>query len=252
MYTGPNIVTNGLVLALDAANTKSYPGSGTSWSDISGYSNTITNAGSVGPIFGNTGSIAYFDYSANLTGSGTYGAAYTEAGSNLNNTLATSSFTIEMWISRNTANVGLGDRESLFSNTTNTPGWRFGLGASNALYYLVGGAGGAGYNEGIVGSNYLILDGRWIHVVMVYDRQAQLGSYAMYAYANGNYQGTVALSSAVTSSFVGSGGVVTPGISVACCGSYKGRVAKLSVYNRAITASEVLQNYNGQKSRFNL
>jgi len=236
----PPIVTNGLVLALDAANPKSYVSGSTTWNDISGYSNTITNNN---VSFTGTTPLIYSDYSAS--------SAYTNAGSKLNNTLATSSFTIEMWISRNTASVALGDRESLFSNTGNASGWRFGLGA-NALYYLIGGNNAAGYNEGGVGSNYLTLDGRWIHVVMVYDRQAQLGSYAMYAYANGNYQGTVALSSAVTSSFIGSVGVGDPGISQWCCSSYKGRVAKLSVYNRALSAPEVLQNYNALKNRFNL
>jgi hypothetical protein len=44
----PNIVTNGLVLYLDAANTKSYPGSGTVWEDLSGNNNaTLVN----GPTF---------------------------------------------------------------------------------------------------------------------------------------------------------------------------------------------------------
>ena len=45
----PSIVTDGLVLCLDAANTKSYPGSGTTWTDISGkgYDGTLTN----GPTF---------------------------------------------------------------------------------------------------------------------------------------------------------------------------------------------------------
>ena len=35
-FVGPNIVTNGLVLALDAASERSYPGSGTTWYDLSG------------------------------------------------------------------------------------------------------------------------------------------------------------------------------------------------------------------------
>ena len=39
MFTGPHIVTDGLVLSLDAANTKSYPGSGTTWYDLSGNAN---------------------------------------------------------------------------------------------------------------------------------------------------------------------------------------------------------------------
>ena len=39
---GPNVVEDGLVLALDAGNTKSYPGSGTTWTDLSGNGNDFT------------------------------------------------------------------------------------------------------------------------------------------------------------------------------------------------------------------
>ena len=51
---GPTIVTNGLVLALDAGDRNSYPGTGTTWRDLSGNNNngTLTN----GPTF-NTGSL---------------------------------------------------------------------------------------------------------------------------------------------------------------------------------------------------
>ena len=55
----PSIVTNGLVLCLDAANPKSYPGSGTTWYDLSGNGNhgTLTN----GPTYdsNNGGSIVF-------------------------------------------------------------------------------------------------------------------------------------------------------------------------------------------------
>ena len=55
----PRIVTNGLVLALDAANIKSYPGSGTTWTDLSGIGNngTLTN----GPTYSsaNGGSLVF-------------------------------------------------------------------------------------------------------------------------------------------------------------------------------------------------
>lgn len=43
----PKIVTDGLILALDAGNTKSYPGSGTTWYDLSGNGNNGTIVGSV-------------------------------------------------------------------------------------------------------------------------------------------------------------------------------------------------------------
>jgi hypothetical protein len=36
VYAGPEIVNDGLALCLDATNTKSYPGTGTSWNDLSG------------------------------------------------------------------------------------------------------------------------------------------------------------------------------------------------------------------------
>jgi hypothetical protein len=59
LFHSPRIVTDGLVLYLDAANGRSYPGSGTTWSDLSGNGNhfTLTN----GPTFntGNLGSIQF-------------------------------------------------------------------------------------------------------------------------------------------------------------------------------------------------
>ena len=48
---GPRIVTNGLVLALDAADKNSYPGSGNTWFDVSGNNNHITLTN--GPTFSN-------------------------------------------------------------------------------------------------------------------------------------------------------------------------------------------------------
>lgn len=58
-HNGPRIVTNGLVLYLDAGSSKSYPGSGTTWTDLSGNNNngTLIN----GPTYssGNKGSIVF-------------------------------------------------------------------------------------------------------------------------------------------------------------------------------------------------
>ena len=54
----PRIITDGLVLCLDAANRQSYPGSGTVWTDLAGSNNgTLTN----GPTFSsaNGGSIVF-------------------------------------------------------------------------------------------------------------------------------------------------------------------------------------------------
>ena len=42
MYTGPHIITDGLIFAVDAASARSYPGSGTTWIDLSGQGNNAT------------------------------------------------------------------------------------------------------------------------------------------------------------------------------------------------------------------
>ena len=55
----PSIVTNGLVLCLDAANSKSYPGSGTTWTDLSGRGNNGTLVNGVGYNSGNLGSLVF-------------------------------------------------------------------------------------------------------------------------------------------------------------------------------------------------
>ena len=71
----PRIVTDGLVLCLDAANARSYPGTGTTWTDrsASGYSGTLTN----GPTFSTDGGGCFvFDGSNDESNTTTYLPAY--------------------------------------------------------------------------------------------------------------------------------------------------------------------------------
>lgn len=70
-YAGPEIADSGLILALDAGNTKSYPGSGSTWYDLSGKGNDHTVTGS--PTFSNgrftlNGSTQGFTKTSALTG----------------------------------------------------------------------------------------------------------------------------------------------------------------------------------------
>jgi len=59
VYGGPEIVSDGLVLCLDAANRKSYPGSGTTWTDLSGLGNHSILQANVAYSSSNTA--MYFD-----------------------------------------------------------------------------------------------------------------------------------------------------------------------------------------------
>jgi hypothetical protein len=55
----PRTITDGLVLCLDAGNSKSYPGSGTTWTDLSGRGNNGTLVNGVGYNSGNLGSLVF-------------------------------------------------------------------------------------------------------------------------------------------------------------------------------------------------
>ena len=92
-FRGPNVVTNGLVLALDAANTKSYVSGSTTWNDLSGNN----NSGSLvnGPTFNsaNLGSIVFdgVDDYINCGNSSTLNI--------------TETFTISLWINSTRNNI---------------------------------------------------------------------------------------------------------------------------------------------------
>lgn len=87
----PDIVTDGLVLCLDAANPDSYPGSGSTWYDLSGNNNHSTLSG---PSFGSDQYAKYMHFA---------GADYADCG--MNNFQPTE-FTISTWVN------------SLFTNST--------------------------------------------------------------------------------------------------------------------------------------
>lgn len=240
----PPVVLDQLTLAVDTINPRSYTSGSITWYDLSGnaFNGTLTN----NPTF----SISPFpllDFTSNPAGT-----IYT--GTNQAITFPASciptsgSFSIETWMWRDATTVAVGDRESIFSNASGGDGFRFqvaSVGGSNVIYCLIAGAGTVGFFEGNVGTNYNIADARWHHVVCVFDRASQLGSSAIYGYVDGVLRGTVSIASsnvAFTPNI--------PGISQACCSKYRGKIAKLFVYKKALSQNEVVQNYNANKTFF--
>ena len=77
LYHSPQISLNGLVLCLDAANPKSYPGSGTTWTDLSGNGNNGTLVNGVGYSSDNLGSLV-FDGANDYVNAGNLGSFYSQ------------------------------------------------------------------------------------------------------------------------------------------------------------------------------
>ena len=218
-----SIITSGLVLNLDASNISSYPGSGTSWFDLSGNSNTgtLTN----GPTFNsaNGGSIIF-------DGTNDYVSSFPTQISGVG------SKTVSAWIKINkTSRVGLAGTRS------DQDGWVFTVNRDaygNLTYFHTGGS----TLEVAAG----IITNTWYNVCVTYN----LTSTTAILYLNGVQIGSPSTSfTAITSSsFKGvigdeQGDFGTP---------FGGNIAQTLIYNRALSASEVLQNYNATKTRFGL
>jgi hypothetical protein len=224
-YRGPNIVTNGLVLSLDAANTKSYPGSGTAWSDLSGNGNngTLTN----GPTFNsaNGGSIVF-------DGVDDYFIRTDSTLKNYTNITAT------IWMSNSSAN----SFEPYFNYNANfaflNAGWGVRRQSTGNIFQYWGGNGNTG--------------------IKLYRNGVLIGtSSAAFALANadiGNFWQMVTLVATGVSSWE-----VNNRLTIAIRSDFENfnnissmRSALFSLYNRELTASEIQQNYNAQKARFGL
>ena len=221
MFIGPHIVTDGLVLNLDAANTKSYPGTGTTWSNLATTSNnaTLTN----GPTFNsaNGGSIVF---------DGTNDYVSTALTS-------TNSFTWNVWYKTNTVSNGFRNIISIRTNSyilmlldddTNNMGFW----ASDTL------TSGPSLNMGPISTN------TWYFATFVREGNNITNGYK--TYMNGSFRGNsnTGIWSSADPIIIGGRTDATQFLN--------GNIANVSIYNRALSASEVLQNYNATKSRFGL
>lgn len=220
----PRCVQDGLVLYLDAANTRSYPKSGNTWNDISGNNNaTLTN----GPTFNSqNGGNFIFD--------GTNDYAVTSS----TNFSANNDFTYEVLVKASQYITGRG----ILSNKEY---WTTGQGATishisspQTIYgYITTSAGHFDINSTITAPY------EWTHVVM-----RRLNNDLRF-FINGNYLGTTrTISGTVTDSsdkfWIAS---VKDGAS-----SYQGNIAIARVYNKALSSLEIQQNFNTTRSRFGI
>jgi hypothetical protein len=222
-YNGPIIVTNGLVLSLDAADKNSYTGAGTNWRDISGNgrNGTLTN----GPTFdGNNGGSIVFDGSNDFA--------------DVSATIALTNGTFLCWVWRNgTQNSFTG---VLFNrNPAN-------LGTATGLNIASDGEVRWHWNDGPLPTTGLITPNFSWSMIAISKATTSVTTYL------GSERG---INSSVYSGTMGN--ITLTHISVGRDGSslgryFTGRVAVAMIYNRELSASEISQNYNATKSRFGL
>lgn len=215
---GPDLIEDGLVLCLDAGNAISYPGSNTTWTDLSGSGNNGTLTG--GPTYSsaNGGSIV-FDGSNNYVPIGSSGFPF-----------GSSSGTLCSWARVNTINTGTKWIISYGSPTTSQSRY---IGTFDATFYF------GAFGNDITASGVPL--NTWFNMVGVYN-----GTNAS-MYINASLVSGPTAKTWNTVASTAQIGRQTNGFEY-----FSGNIGVVTVYSRALTAAEVAQNFNALRGRYGI
>jgi hypothetical protein len=209
-----NIITNGLILRLDAANPRSYQSGSLIWNDLSGFG----NSGSLvnGPAFNTSASgvIRFDGVDDYVSDSSIVLNSYTN-------------FTVNIWVKFDVAS-----RYEVIWSAYN--GYFSVIKFPNTIYFVVSGTTGAAAS-----TTTTILNNVWYNIVAVRSNGVS------YLYLNGILEGTF-------TGTVNTGGATSEYRLGNYATSYylSGNIASNIIYNRSLTQSEVQQNYNATRARF--
>ena len=213
----PKIITDGLVLCLDAGNTKSYPGSGTTWYDLSGNGNNGTLTNGVGYNSSNGGSLDF---------DGVDDYIQTDITTHYPN------ITLEAWARRTDTNSFRSLIGKYKGDPAQTESYELLFNSNAGIRFHVT-SSAVDYNSSTIADT-------WYHVVGTYD-----GTTAR-IYLNGE---------AVASGSRTAGSNSVPfrvGASPRGANYNNGNIARAFIYSRALTAQEIQQNFNALRGRFSI
>jgi len=230
------IVSSGSVLYLDAAQLRSYPGTGTTWTDLTENANTLALYN--GAVFtGSVGGNIFFD-GTNDGVSGSNAGVYT----------ITNNISLEVWGNfRTSGNFYIMGKGPSNFTTNEFPGnYELQLQVNNALTFMnqTSTANGNSSFQLFTTTTNVYTNNTWTHIV------ATSNGTTTTIYTNGTTRTTTR--SGTTGNIISTNsqpirigrradGAVMPG-----------SIAIVRIYNRVLSSNEVLQNYNFEKSRFGL
>jgi hypothetical protein len=225
----PKVVTNGLVLCADAANQRSYVSGSTKWNDLTSNLNngtlyngpTYSTSGSGCIVFDGVDDVSSVPLSINTSGN----------------------YTIEVIAQCNNMTADGNNRQTVFSLSTSTNGYQL-------LDFAIWGDAAKSFNgdgnnyDGPINIKNTVNANSW----HTYTLSSSNGSWSWY------FDGVLALTYTpvytTTSLYfkLASRGAGASGSNQ----NWTGKISMYRVYNRALSATEILQNYNATKTRFGL
>lgn len=234
------IVTNGLVLSLDAADKNSYPGSGTTWRDLSGNGNNFTLYNGVSYSSANGGSLSFDgvnDYIASANNLNLSSYDYVVVDVFFKSNITTGCMIFEHTANWNSNTGGFG----LYINST-------GNSDQHELHHT--------NHNTEVARNYILSGSlNWSNHVNVYSKISD--STGRVTYGKGSLLsfssiGGYAITTTTTAGGSFSNAIFYIGTRAGTGAFFNGNISSLKIYGFKIDQSQITQNYNAQKSRFGL
>lgn len=223
-------VTSNTILELDASHKKSYPGTGTTWFDMSGRQKNATLYNS--PAINSTKGTIIFDGNNN----------YADVDTTVITADMTGSFTIEFWVIKRRSNIWqrLLDIKKGSTNLFITTNW----GIGNGLVF-----DNPSRSSAIDWNGNGFYDNQWKHLVHTYD-----AATSTIAYYNNSVQvtGSMVMDNPWTKTL---SLLNNPLNFIIARSNYsdpylKGEIGRIAIHDKCLTATEVGKNYNALKSRF--
>ena len=234
LFHSPSLVTSGLVLCLDAGNPKSYPGSGTTWTDLSGNGNSGTLIN--GPTFNSANSGSLLFDGVNDYVNGNHGLT--------NN----ADFSVSFWLYYISPGGGANTDRGLI--TTWDASWNgFGIGTSaNGTVIRSWARNGAagGMNWG----NTSTIRNVWSNLILTYTYSTRTQS----AYVNTTFVNSEVMtgSSVTHSNLQVARGGMAGSVQLYYYPYLNANFGLVSIYSRALSAAEVQQNFNALRGRYGI
>ena len=233
----PALVTAGLVLNLDAGNTSSYPGSGTTWTDLSGKGNHGTLVNSVTYNLANQGSLVFNGYE-----NGQRPNPYVLLPTNTDFDFGSGDFTVELWIYMTPTNEHPNFLSINVDQATNYAAIR--LSAYQGNLGVAHSSNNSSWLSG-PGSGTSFTLNAWKHIVL-----SRISGQAT-LYLDGISKLTYSLPASLMSNKLNVIGTITPNFYSPGFFNLSGKIAVTRIYKgRGFTAAEALTNFDLTKSRF--
>lgn len=209
-----------LKLHIDAGDSVSYSGSGTTWSDISGSNNNVTL--STTPTYSD-GKLTFAE--------STYGTV-----ANGSSIIANSPYTKSVWVKFSNLN---GFKNLISGNDSSSHAFWAPASWDGRVNKVLAGHNGTWT---FIQSSQTVETQKWYNLTLTFST-----TNGFKLYINGQLEAT---NSAATTNFNHSGGPLYIGAYAVLNNGFNGQLASALVYNKELSASEVAQNYNASKAQF--